>query len=225
MLLKRHPNIYLKVGNSHLLRYDLPLYYTGKIMTLEITVAVLTAYLIGSISSAIIVCKMMGLADPRTQGSRNPGATNVLRIGGKKAAAITLLGDSLKGFLPVLVSKWIGLPPDSLAIIALAAFIGHLFPVFFRFEGGKGVATALGCLLALNWPTGLCWIGLWIAIAFVFRYSSLAAILASLCSPFLIWLFTHNIVWVITISIMSLILIIRHHANIRKLIHKEERKF
>ena len=116
--------------------------------------AVLIAYLVGSISSAIIVCKMMGLPDPRSQGSRNPGATNVLRIGGKKAAAITLLGDMLKGYLPVLAAKLLGLDPLTIALVMFAAFIGHLYPLYFRFEGGKGVATLIGCLLALNWPAG-----------------------------------------------------------------------
>src|SRR5580700_11414323 len=110
----------------------------------ETIIAILIAYLIGSISSARIVCKLMGLPDPRTQGSRNPGATNVLRIGGKKAAIITLLGDVLKGVIPIMAARWLGFDNNALALIAFAAFWGHLFPLFFRFEGGKGVATALG---------------------------------------------------------------------------------
>lgn len=191
---------------------------------LEIAVAIYIAYLLGSLSSAIIVCKLMGLPDPRTQGSRNPGATNVLRIGGKKAAALTLFGDVLKGFLPVLLAKWYGFPAYVIALIAFAAFLGHLFPIFFRFNGGKGVATAIGCLLALSWPVGLCWIATWLIIALLFRYSSLAALIASLLVPFYIWYFTHNKIYVMTIALMSLILIIRHRRNIANLINGKETK-
>jgi glycerol-3-phosphate acyltransferase PlsY len=182
------------------------------------------SYCVGSVSSAIIVCRIMGLPDPRTEGSRNPGATNVLRLGGKKAAIITLLGDMLKGVLPILVARWCGLDATALALIALAAFLGHLFPVFFRFEGGKGVATLLGCLLALNWPTGICWIATWITMAFLFRYSSLAALTASLLAPLYILFFTSNLIWVSTVAIMALLLVIRHRSNIRKLIKGEENK-
>lgn len=191
---------------------------------LNIAVAMYVAYLIGSFSSAIIVCRLMGLPDPRTQGSKNPGATNVLRIGGKKAALITLLGDLLKGLIPVLVARWLGFDANALALIALGAFLGHLFPIFFRFEGGKGVATAIGCLLALNWPTGLCWIATWIVMALLFRYSSLAALTASLLAPMYIWIFTHNNAYTISISVMSLLLIIRHKQNIRKLLTGKENR-
>ncbi len=191
---------------------------------LEIAVAVYVSYLVGSLSSAIIVCKLMGIPDPRTLGSRNPGATNVLRIGGKKAAIITLLGDMLKGVLPVLTAKWIGFDDTALALIAFAAFLGHLFPIFFRFEGGKGVATAIGCLLALSWPVGLCWIATWLVVAVLFRYSSLSSLMASLLAPIYIWYFTHNDLFVLTIALMSLILIIRHRSNIAKLIAGRESK-
>ena len=191
---------------------------------LAITFAVFISYLIGSLSSAIIVCRLMRLPDPRTQGSRNPGATNVLRIAGKKAAIITLLGDLLKGFLPVLIAKYLGFDASTLALIAFAAFMGHLFPIFFGFEGGKGVATALGCLLALNWPTALCWIATWCVIAFLFRYSSLAAIIASVFSPAYIWLFTGNLIWAAMLAIISIILIARHQGNIVKLVRGEESK-
>lgn len=191
---------------------------------LIIIFAIFAAYLIGSVSSAIIVCHLMRLPDPRTQGSRNPGATNVLRIGGKKAAIITLLGDTLKGILPVLIAKWLGFDATILVFIAFAAFLGHLFPIFFRFEGGKGVATAIGCLLALNWPTGLSWLATWGIIAFLFRYSSLASLTASLLAPLYIWFFTHNLIWTITIALMSIILIIRHRSNIVKLVRGEESK-
>src|SRR3990167_5067564 len=141
--------------------------------SVQTVISIIIAYLFGSISSAILVCKIMGLPDPRTEGSRNPGATNVLRIGGKKAAAITLLGDMLKGVIPVLAAKWYGLDSLGLALVTFAAFIGHLFPVFFRLEGGKGVATLLGCLLALSLPAGLCWIATWLLMAAILRYSSL----------------------------------------------------
>src|SRR5688572_5024295 len=121
----------------------------------ETVIAIVVAYLIGSLSSAIIVCKLMRLPDPRSEGSNNPGATNVLRIGGKKAAAITLAGDMLKGVIPVLAAKWCGIHPLGVGLVMLAAFAGHLYPIFFRFQGGKGVATLLGCLLALNGELGL----------------------------------------------------------------------
>jgi glycerol-3-phosphate acyltransferase PlsY len=191
---------------------------------LAIAVATYIAYLFGSVSSAIIVCKLMGLPDPRTTGSRNPGATNVLRIGGKKAALITLLGDMLKGVIPVLVAIWWGFDSLGVSLVLLGAFLGHLFPIFFRFEGGKGVATALGGYLALYWPIGLSWIATWLVVAGIFRYSSLAAIMASLLVPFYTWFLTKNLTYVITISVISLILILRHHGNIRKLWRGEESK-
>lgn len=193
-------------------------------LTLEIAVAAYIAYLFGSFSSAIIVCKLMGLPDPRTQGSKNPGATNVLRIGGKKAAAITLLGDVLKGVIPVLIAKWYGLNTFGLSLVALSAFLGHLFPIFFRFEGGKGVATAIGCLLALSWPTGLCWMATWLIMALLFRYSSLASLTASLFAPLYIWLFTGSMTYTITISVMTLLLILRHRSNIANLLAGKESK-
>lgn len=190
--------------------------------TLDIAVAIYVAYLIGSISSAIIVCKCMRLPDPRTQGSRNPGATNVLRIGGKKAAIITLLGDMLKGLLPVLAARWLGFDSNALALIAFAAFLGHLFPIFFRFEGGKGVATALGCLLALSWPAGVCWMATWLLVALLFRYSSLSSLIASLLAPAYLWYFTHDMNTTLIVALMSLILIFRHRSNIAKLIAGQE---
>jgi acyl phosphate:glycerol-3-phosphate acyltransferase len=193
-------------------------------MFLDIAIATIIAYLFGSISSAIIVCKIMRLPDPRTQGSRNPGATNVLRIGGKKAALIVLLGDVLKGVIPVLVANWYGLPVLGLAIVAFAAFLGHLFPIFFRFEGGKGVATALGCLLALSYPSALCWLATWLIVALLFRYSSLASLIASLLAPIYIGYFTNEWIYVITIALMSLILILRHRKNIANLFAGKESK-
>ncbi len=182
------------------------------------------AYLLGSISSAILVCKMMHLPDPRTQGSNNPGATNVLRIGGKKAAALTLLGDVLKGTIPVLLAKWIGLPQAVIACVAFAAFMGHLYPVFFRFQGGKGVATLLGCLIALNMDVALCWAATWLIVAIISRYSSLASMLASLLAPLYFWYFTGDVAYIVATAGMVLVLIYRHQQNIVDLMAGRERK-
>lgn len=191
--------------------------------SIKIWLAILIAYLFGSISSAIITCKIFGLPDPRSQGSGNPGATNVLRIGGKKAGIVTLLGDILKGVIPVLLAKWIGIHSLGLALVALAAFIGHLYPLFFRFQGGKGVATFFGCLIALSWPVGLTIIVTWLIVAILFRYSSLAALIAALTAPFYTWYFT-NWSYTIVICIISILLIYRHHNNIRKLLAGTESK-
>lgn len=192
-------------------------------MHVDVLLAILIAYLFGSISSAIVVCKIMGLPDPRTEGSRNPGATNVLRIGGKKAAIITLLGDMLKGVIPVLAARWYGFDTFSLSFITFAAFIGHLYPIFFRFQGGKGVATALGCTLALAWPVGLALVVTWLVMAIVFRYSSLSALTAAVLAPFYAWYFT-NWNYTIMACAMSTFLIIRHHQNIRNLLSGAESK-
>lgn len=186
--------------------------------------ATLIAYLFGSISSAIIVCKLMGLPDPRTHGSRNPGATNVLRIGGKKAAAITMLGDVLKGFIPVLAAVWLEFDITTIALVMFAAFIGHLYPIFFRFEGGKGVATFIGCLLALDWQVGCAFLLTWIAIAAIFRYSSLASLTAAVIAPFYVWFFTDNTIYYIATLVMSVILVYRHSSNIQKLAAGKEDK-
>lgn len=189
----------------------------------DTTIAILIAYLFGSISSAIVVCKMMSLPDPRTQGSRNPGATNVLRIGGKKPAILTLIGDVLKGVIPVVAARIYGFDELSLSLITFAAFFGHLYPIFFRFEGGKGVATAGGCILALTWKIGLPLFATWLLVAIIFRYSSLAALIAALAAPFYAWAFTNVYYTVMTIMISSL-LIYRHRSNIRKLIEGKEDK-
>ncbi len=194
------------------------------ISNLTIAVAIYCAYLIGSFSSAIVICKFMGLPDPRLQGSRNPGATNVLRLGGKKAAILTLLSDMLKGLLPVLLAKAFGFDIAALALIALAAFLGHLFPLFFRFEGGKGVATALGSLLALSWPVGCSMMITWLIVAIITRYASLASLITAFVAPLLMWYFTKNHVAIIVVSTMSLLLIIRHRRNIVKLCTGSESK-
>ena len=181
-------------------------------------------YLFGSISTAIIVCKLMGLPDPRTTGSRNPGATNVARLGGKKAAALTLAGDMLKGLLPVLIAHALQASPAILAATALAAFLGHLYPVFFGFQGGKGVATALGVIYGLHWPVGLLTTGIWLAMAMVFRYSSLAALTAILLTPLgFLWLWPERPV-IIAMVVMTALLYWRHRSNIANLLSGKEDK-
>lgn len=197
---------------------------TLTIMFVEIFIAVLIAYLFGSVSSAVITCKLMRLPDPRTQGSGNPGTTNVLRIGGKKAAILTLVGDVLKGVIPVIVAKILGFDSVALSLIALAAFLGHLYPVFFRFEGGKGVATAFGCLTALAPIVGLTLVGSWLLMAILFRYSSLAALTAAVLAPIDMWLFTHNIAFTIMTCVITALLFYRHQNNIQNLLTGKESK-
>ena len=183
--------------------------------------AVLAAYLIGSLSFAVIVSRGMGLDDPRQYGSGNPGATNVLRSGNRIAALLTLAFDALKGYVPVLLAvvfgpAW-GLGEAAAAFVGLAAFVGHLWPVFFGFKGGKGVATAAGVLLALNPWLGAATLLTWVIIAAFFRYSSLASIVAALFAPFyqlLIWGATPSL---LAICAMSLLLLWRHQSNMRKL--------
>ena len=180
------------------------------------------AYLLGSISSAIIVCRLMGLPDPRTQGSNNPGATNVLRIGGRRAAAITLLGDSLKGLLPVLLCHLFGRGPEVLALAGLAAFLGHLYPVFFGFKGGKGVATALGVQFGWHWLIGLAVAGTWLFMAKVARISSLAALISMALAPLVVWLVWPAGELIAAQVLITLLLFWRHRSNIRNLIDGRE---
>jgi glycerol-3-phosphate acyltransferase PlsY len=183
---------------------------------------IVAAYLIGSISSAIIVCRLMGLPDPRSEGSNNPGATNVLRIGGKKAAAITLLGDMLKGVLPVAAGHLFDVSTLTFALAAMAAFLGHLYPVFFGFKGGKGVATALGTQFGLHWGIGLAVAGIWLFMAKVVKISSLSALVSMALAPVIIyWIWPANELIVMQI-IMSIILFWRHKSNIQRLISGEE---
>jgi glycerol-3-phosphate acyltransferase PlsY len=185
---------------------------------------ILAGYLFGSISAAIIVSKLMGLPDPRTEGSRNPGATNVARLGGKKAAALTLAGDMLKGLLPVLAAHAMHATPAILGGTALAAFLGHLYPLFFRFRGGKGVATALGVTFGLYWPLGLLASGIWLVMALLFRYSSLAALVSSLAIPAgFAWLWPEPSL-VVTTGAMVVLLYWRHRSNIANLLSGEEGK-
>ena len=188
--------------------------------------AILVAYLIGSVSFAVLVSKLMGLADPHTYGSGNPGATNVLRTGNRKAAVFTLLGDVLKGIAAVLLAKWLapqlGLIPMTIVLVGLAAFLGHLFPVYHHFAGGKGVATAAGVLVALSPVHGLATIATWLIIAFFFRYSSLAALVAAIFAPFYWVLLFGADVAVLPIVVMSGLLIWRHRKNVGKLLAGKE---
>ncbi len=184
----------------------------------------LAAYLLGSVSSAILISRLLGLPDPRTEGSRNPGATNVLRLGSKPGAVLTLAGDIAKGVLPVLVARWILDEPVLLALAALGAFLGHLFPVYFRFEGGKGVATALGVLAAIDWQLALILIATWLVVAAVFRYSSLAALVTVAAAPvYLFWL-TGEPVFVALGVVLAALLFFRHSENIRRLLCGNESK-
>ena len=182
------------------------------------------AYLLGSVSSAIVIARLFGLKDPREVGSGNPGATNILRYGGKKAAALTLLGDVLKGVVPVLVAHALGVEAPVLALVMLAAFVGHVFPVFHGFKGGKGVATAFGALIALNLWVGLLLVASWMVVALVTRYSSLSAITVSVLAPFYVWWLTQSLVLIAATAVMSLLLLWRHRGNIRKLIAGTETK-
>lgn len=184
----------------------------------------LFGYLLGSVSTAIITCKLMGLADPRTVGSNNPGATNVLREGGKKAAAITLFGDMLKGLIPVLIAVLLSMPDEVIAATGVAAFLGHLYPVFYGFKGGKGVATILGVLLGIHWQLGLGTIIIWLAMAFTFRYSSLSALVAAAGSPVLSWFITGSQIITASVALMAAILIWRHRSNIKNLLSGKEDK-
>ena len=193
--------------------------------------AVLAAYLVGSLSFAVIVSRAMGLNDPRTFGSKNPGATNVLRSGSKAAAIVTLFMDAFKGWVPVMLVKWygerFGLGDGTMAMVGLAAFLGHLFPVFFRFQGGKGVATALGVLLAFSWILGLATAATWLLIAYFLRYSSLASLVAAVFTP-VYYIFGDGVVWamdksvVLATAFMSLLLIWRHAENIGRLVKGTE---
>lgn len=180
------------------------------------------AYLIGSVSSAIIICRLMGLPDPREQGSGNPGATNVMRIGGKKAAAITLLGDLLKGLIPVYAANILGVSAEFLAATGLAAFIGHLYPIYFGFKGGKGVATSIGVLLGFSWPLGFAFIVTWLLVYKLGKISSLSALIASVLSPVYAWLIIGNITFIISTLVMTLLLLWRHKSNIQRLLSGEE---
>ena len=184
----------------------------------------LLGYLSGSLASAIIICKNMGLPDPRSGGSGNPGATNVLRLGGKKAAVLTLLGDVFKGVLPVLAAHGLGLPALTIALTSLGCFLGHLYPVYFRFQGGKGVATAFGAIIALDWRVGLIFGLIWLLLAAGTRYASLASLLAGLSAPVAAWLLSGRIPDVTVLGCIALFIIWRHRVNIQRLLAGTEGK-
>ena len=196
-------------------------------------IAAVLAYLLGSLSFAVIVSRFMGLKDPRSYGSKNPGATNVLRSGNKAAAIVTLLLDGLKGWLPVVLVKWFGkdfgLEDGTVAMVAFAAFLGHLFPVYFRFKGGKGVATAAGALLGIDWLLGLATLATWVIVAYFSRYSSVASMAAAVCAP-LFYLMGDRGPWyaersiLLAIFIISMLLVVRHRENVAKLMHGTESK-
>ena len=182
----------------------------------------LAGYLLGSISSAVLVSRLMNLPDPRSEGSGNPGATNVLRLGNKPAAALTLAGDVLKGVIPVLIANWLS---DDTLVVALAgagAFLGHLFPVFFAFKGGKGVATALGVFVAVSPPLALALVLTWLTIAVIFRYSSLAALASAISAPAWAWWIIREPAYAVLALVLGLILVWRHRENIRRLTNGTE---
>ncbi len=193
--------------------------------------AIIAAYLLGALTFAVFVCKMLGLPDPRSYGSNNPGASNVLRSGSKLAAILTLLLDAFKGFIPVLLVKLDGEPygmgAGTMALVGLAAFLGHLYPIFFGFKGGKGVATAAGVILAISWPLGLATLGTWLIIAYFFRYSSLAALVAAVFAP-VYYLMGDGVAWsadksiVMALVVMSAMLVYAHRENITRLLKGTE---
>lgn len=180
------------------------------------------AYFIGSISSAIITCRIMGLEDPRTVGSHNPGATNVLRHGGKKAAFFTLCGDMLKGLIPVLLVTQLQPQPLSIALAGLFAFLGHLFPVYYGFRGGKGVATYYGVIFAMNWLVGIIVVSIWLSVAAVLRISSLSALVSIFFTPFILWHFSQSSELAAVVALMSILIVWRHLSNIRALLEGTE---
>jgi acyl phosphate:glycerol-3-phosphate acyltransferase len=191
---------------------------------MQTALAILAAYLLGSVPFAMIAAKLFGLADPRTYGSGNPGATNVLRSGNKKAALFTLIGDALKGWVAVFVAQQLGFSETVVGLVALAVFCGHLFPVFLKFKGGKGVATAAGVLLALDPLLGLAVLGTWLFVAFVSRYSSAAAVLAAALAPVYTVLMHGGNGMVIVVGIIALALIGKHWQNIQRLLAGQESK-
>ncbi|QGM80394.1 glycerol-3-phosphate 1-O-acyltransferase PlsY [Otariodibacter oris] len=180
------------------------------------------SYLLGSISSAIIFCRLAGLPDPRTQGSHNPGATNVLRIGGKLSALGVLLFDVLKGFLPVSIAIYLGLRPTEIGFIALATCLGHIFPIFFQFRGGKGVATAFGAIFPIGYTIAGLAFGSWLIIFLLFGYSSLSAVVTAIVVPFYVWWFAPEFTF--PVALVCCLLVYRHHDNIQRLWRGQEDK-
>ncbi|WP_261903580.1 glycerol-3-phosphate 1-O-acyltransferase PlsY [Vibrio fortis] len=191
-------------------------------MTPLALIMIIAAYLLGSISSAVLICRVARLPDPRTVGSNNPGATNVLRIGGKTAAASVLLCDMLKGTIPVWLGYFLDIDPIILGVVAIAACLGHMYPIFFHFKGGKGVATALGAIAPIGLDlTGMI-MGTWLLVAFLFRYSSLAAIVTVLVTPFYAWMVKPQ--YTLPVAMLCCLIVLRHHQNIRRLLDGSEPK-
>jgi glycerol-3-phosphate acyltransferase PlsY len=182
------------------------------------------AYLIGSFSTAIATCKIMGIEDPRNTGSNNPGATNVLRHGGKKAAIITLIGDALKGLIPVLIAIQLQASPLTVGLVGLFALLGHIFPIYYRFKGGKGVATYYGVILGMNWQVGLIALVIWLIIAKLLKLSSLSALISVFMTPIILWYFTESVELSSVMTAMSVLVFWRHKKNIQLLLQGSEAK-
>lgn len=191
-------------------------------MLLTIALCII-AYLIGSISSAVIICHIAGIPDPRIEGSKNPGATNVLRIGGKKLGILTLLADVIKGIIPVAAALMIDSNPYTVGPVMLAVFLGHLYPIFFKFVGGKGVATAFGAIMTVSWITGVLLLLIWGLVFFLTRFASLASIITAILAPICIFFF-QSVEYILPVSLISLLLIWRHRSNIRRLMNGTEPK-
>ncbi len=179
---------------------------------------VISGYLFGSIASAVMVCRLLGLGDPRRNGSGNPGTTNVYRLYGGKAAVLTLLGDLLKGALPVILATILQAPESTVYMAGMAAFFGHLYPLFFHFQGGKGVATLIGVLLATHWMLGLAFIVIWAVVTLVFRFASLSSITAAIALPCYGWLLSLSPAYLLSLSLMAGFLVWRHRSNLKKLL-------
>ncbi len=187
---------------------------------------ILFAYLVGSVSSGIIVSQIFNLPDPRTIGSKNPGATNVMRSGNKKAAILTLLGDLLKAILVLAIAEYLGFNDLIIVCVALAVLIGHIYPIFYKFRGGKGVATAIGILIALNFKLALIVASIWLLVFGIWRYSSLAAIVAAISAPIVaIFILRDQSLYCIAFTLITIIILIKHQANIKKLLSGTELKF
>jgi acyl-phosphate glycerol 3-phosphate acyltransferase len=193
-------------------------------MDLSSIILIVVAYLLGSVSFAILVSHFFHLKDPRYYGSNNPGATNVMRSGNKLAALLTLLGDALKGFLIVFIAIHYHFSPLTIALVSIAVVLGHMFPIFFKFQGGKGVATAIGVIYSLSWPVGLIMCVLWLILVFITRISSLSALITYLACPLLSLYFLDEKIYQVTLTMICLLVIMRHKDNIIKLLQRKENK-
>lgn len=191
-------------------------------MTPLVLLIIIAAYLLGSVSSAVLICRLFRLPDPRDSGSGNPGATNVLRIGGRGAAALVLVCDILKGMLPVWISYFLGINPFLLGIIGISACLGHIYPLFFHFRGGKGVATALGALAPIGWDLSGMLIASWLVVAVLCGYSSLASMITALIAPMFTWWVKPQ--YTMPVAMLSCLIILRHHENVRRLLDGKEYK-